>query len=95
MRPQAVKRRLHVLIAKPLVKRLSEHRGLIQAAKQNNVLVAMEVHKRWDPIYADARNRIRNLGDFTSFASYISSDLGTRDSTPPLQIEETQETIHL
>ena len=69
---EAVKRRLHVLIAKPLVKLLSEHRELVQAAKQNDVLVAMEVHKRWDPIYADARDRIRNLGDFSSFASYMS-----------------------
>jgi D-galacturonate reductase len=32
----------------------------------------MEVHKRWDPIYADARDRIRQLGDFSFFSSYMS-----------------------
>lgn len=69
---EAVRRQLHVLIAKPLVKRLSEHRELVQAAKQHSVLVAMEVHKRWDPIYVDARDRIRSLGDFSNFASYMS-----------------------
>ncbi len=69
---EAVTRRLHVLIAKPLVKTLAEHHELVQAAKRNNVLVALEVHKRWDPIYADARDRIRSLGDFSSFNSYMS-----------------------
>lgn len=69
---EAVRRRLHVLIAKPLVKRLSEHRELVREASENRVLVAMEVHKRWDPIYADARDRIRTMGDFSSFSAYMS-----------------------
>ena len=62
----------HVLIAKPIVKTVEEHRALSQAAEAAGVLVAMEVHKRWDPIYADARDRIRNLGDFSFFSSYMS-----------------------
>ncbi|MCA9197252.1 MAG: Gfo/Idh/MocA family oxidoreductase [Planctomycetales bacterium] len=69
---EAVRRKLHVLIAKPLVKSLDEHRQLLDAAQQYNVLVAMEVHKRWDPIYADARDRMRQLGDFSFFQSYMS-----------------------
>jgi D-galacturonate reductase len=32
----------------------------------------MEVHKRWDPIYADARDRIRQLGEFSYFSSFMS-----------------------
>jgi D-galacturonate reductase len=32
----------------------------------------MEVHKRWDPIYADARDRIRELGEFSYFQSFMS-----------------------
>ena len=32
----------------------------------------MEVHKRWDPLYTDARDRIRDLGDFSFFQSYMS-----------------------
>jgi D-galacturonate reductase len=69
---EAVERGLHVLVAKPLVKTLEEHLTLADAARRNGVLVAMEVHKRWDPIYADARDRIRQLGEFSFFASYMS-----------------------
>jgi D-galacturonate reductase len=69
---EAVERGLHVLIAKPIVKTLSEHLALADAARRSGVLVAMEVHKRWDPIYADARDRIRQLGDFSFFSSFMS-----------------------
>jgi D-galacturonate reductase len=68
----AVERGLHVLAAKPLVKTLDEHLRLMRAAEAKGVLVAMEVHKRWDPIYVDARDRIRGLGDFSFFQSYMS-----------------------
>jgi len=68
----AVERSLHVLIAKPIVKTVDQHQRLIDAASREGVLVAMEVHKRWDPIYADARDRIRMLGDFSFFHSYMS-----------------------
>jgi D-galacturonate reductase len=69
---EAVDRSLHVLIAKPIVKTLEEHLTLAEAARRNGVLVAMEVHKRWDPIYADARDRIRQLGEFSFFSSFMS-----------------------
>lgn len=69
---EAVRRGIHVLLAKPLVKTLAEHHELLALAKANNVLVALEVHKRWDPIYVDAKDRIQTMGDFSSFASYMS-----------------------
>ena len=69
---EAVRRGVHVLLAKPLVKTLEEHLQLLQEAKKTNTLVALEVHKRWDPIYVDARDRILGLGDFSSFNSYMS-----------------------
>src|SRR4029079_9725621 len=56
----------------PIVKTLDEHLTLAEAARRSGVLVAMEVHKRWDPIYADARDRIRQLGDFSFFQSFMS-----------------------
>src|SRR5262249_1475262 len=68
----AVERGLHVLVAKPLVHTLAQHLALERAAEARGVLVAVEVHKRWDPIYADARERARALGDFGFFASYMS-----------------------
>ena len=54
------------------MKTLQEHHALAAAALEHNVLVAMEVHKRWDPIYSDARDRIRQLGDCSFFNSYMS-----------------------
>jgi hypothetical protein len=34
--------------------------------------LAVEYHKRFDPIYSDARNRARNLGPFSYFYSYMA-----------------------
>ncbi|MFT5524064.1 MAG: D-galacturonate reductase [Pirellulaceae bacterium] len=68
----AVQRGCHVLIAKPIVKTVAQHLQLLQASAENDSLVAMEVHKRWDPIYVDARDRIRALGDFSFFQAYMS-----------------------
>ena len=76
----AVERGCHVLIAKPIVKTLDEHLELLAAAREKNVLVAMEVHKRWDPIYRDARDRIRQLGDFSHFQSYMSQPKSQLDT---------------
>ena len=50
---------MHVMVTKPLVKTLAEHRKIVQEAKNCNVLVCLEFHKRYDPIYNDAVNRIR------------------------------------
>ncbi|MBB6428208.1 Gfo/Idh/MocA family oxidoreductase [Algisphaera agarilytica] len=68
----AVERGLHVLIAKPIVQTVADHKALIEAGDRKGVLVAMEVHKRWDPIYADARDKIRDLGDFSFYNAYMS-----------------------
>jgi D-galacturonate reductase len=77
---EAVERGLHVLIAKPIVKTVQEHLKLARAATEHGVLVAMEVHKRWDPIYVDARDRIRNLGPFGYFSSYMSQPKSQLDT---------------
>lgn len=68
----AIERGLHVLVAKPAVQLLEHHRTLCQAARRNGVLVAVEFHKRFDPIYADAHDRIRNLGAFSYFSSTMT-----------------------
>lgn len=69
---EAIHARLHVLLAKPAVKTLNEHLGLIDAARERGVLVAVEFHKRWDPIYSDARSRIQQLGPFSFFSSTMT-----------------------
>jgi len=68
----AIRHQMHVLVAKPLVKTLEEHRKLIEAGQQQNVLVAIEMHKRFDPMYSDARDRARSYKDFSYMSSYMS-----------------------
>ena len=64
---------MHVLITKPPTKTLNDHELLVSEALKAKVLAAVEVHKRYDPIYIDARDRIsRNLGPFSFFSSYMS-----------------------
>lgn len=64
----------HVMVAKPLVLTLEEHHKLVELAREKNRLLLVEVHKRFDPIYADARQRLNSgsLGDFGYFQSYMS-----------------------
>jgi D-galacturonate reductase len=68
----AIQHGLHVLLTKPPVKVLKEQIELVKLAAEKNVLVSVEYHKRWDPMYADARERIRSLGDFGFFQSFMS-----------------------
>ena len=51
---------MHVMVTKPIVQSIEHHQILAKAAKENNVLVGVEVHKRLDPFYADARDRARS-----------------------------------
>lgn len=76
----AASKGLNVLVAKPIVKTTEEHDSLIEIAKEKEVIIAMEVHKRWDPIYSDAREKLRNLGDFSYFTSYMSQPKSQLDS---------------
>lgn len=69
---ECVRRGMHVLVTKPVVKTLEEHAELAREAAAHNVLVMVEVHKRFDPIYADARDRLRALGDFSFLHAYMS-----------------------
>ncbi len=48
---EAMEQGLHVLVAKPFVKTVEEHLALTHKAREKNVIAAMEVHKRWDPLY--------------------------------------------
>lgn len=63
---------MHVLIAKPLVKTVAEHDALENLSAEKGLLTMLEVHKRFDPIYADAVDRIKTLGEFGHFSAYMS-----------------------
>jgi D-galacturonate reductase len=71
---------MHTLIAKPLVKTTKEHRKLQKIAKKNDLLLMLEVHKRFDPIYADARDNIKIYGGFSYFNSYMSQPKSQLDT---------------
>ncbi len=78
---------MHVMITKPPVKTLSDHLELIQLTTEKDRLCAIEVHKRFDPIYVDARDRIADLGPFSYFSGFapgFSSVLApaTKPATP-------------
>ena len=80
MAMEAIEHGCHVLVAKPIVQTVEDHLALAAAAKSHGVLVAMEVHKRWDPIYVDARDRIRKLGEPSFFTSYMSQPKSQLDT---------------
>lgn len=65
-------RGMHVMITKPPVQTLADHLELIELAAEANRLCVIEVHKRFDPIYIDARDRIAGLGPFSFFSAYMS-----------------------
>ncbi len=67
-----IERGMHVCVTKPLVHALQQHRELAAMALQRGVMTYVEVHKRWDPIYIDARARLRSFGDFSFFQSFMS-----------------------
>ncbi|KAL0072136.1 hypothetical protein AAF712_001059 [Marasmius tenuissimus] len=68
----AIERGIHVLVTKPAVKLLSDHNALIEAAKKNNVVCFVEHHKRFDPVYSDARAKAATLGEFNFFNAWMS-----------------------
>ncbi|CAH0058966.1 unnamed protein product [Clonostachys solani] len=68
----AIERGIHVLLTKPAVKELAHHQDLIAKAREKNVYIFIEHHKRFDPAYSDARFKARTLGDFNYFYSYMS-----------------------
>ena len=68
-----IQRGMHVMVTKPIVQTLEHHQKLAKAAEEKGVLVALEVHKRLDPFYADARDRARSsLGNFQYMYAYMS-----------------------
>eukprot|EP01061_Rhynchopus_euleeides_P019803 TRINITY_DN32491_c0_g1_i1.p1 TRINITY_DN32491_c0_g1~~TRINITY_DN32491_c0_g1_i1.p1 ORF type:complete len:436 (+),score=155.61 TRINITY_DN32491_c0_g1_i1:49-1308(+) len=68
----ALERGLHVMVTKPIVKTLKEHLALVAKAKEKGSLLQIEVHKRFDPVYNDACARMKHLGDFNHYVSYMS-----------------------
>ena len=67
-----MERGLHVMVTKPVVKTLAEHTALLEAAKAKNVMVMVEVHKRFDPIYARPLPPQAMLAQYKRVLEYLS-----------------------
>lgn len=68
----AIEKGLHVLVTKPAVQLLAHHNDLITAAKKHGVVCMVEHHKRFDPVYSDARAKAAALGEFNFFSAWMS-----------------------
>ncbi|KAF9786019.1 D-galacturonic acid reductase [Thelephora terrestris] len=68
----AIERGIHVLVTKPAVQTLDHHNALIAAARKHNVVCFVEHHKRFDPVYSDAKARAQSLGEFNFFNAWMS-----------------------
>ncbi|KAH0590531.1 hypothetical protein H2248_000677 [Termitomyces sp. 'cryptogamus'] len=68
----AIEHGLHVLVTKPATQLLSHHNDLITAARKHNVVCFVEHHKRFDPVYSDAKARAATLGEFNYFNAWMS-----------------------
>ncbi|EEB94527.1 hypothetical protein MPER_06645, partial [Moniliophthora perniciosa FA553] len=61
------------LVTKPACQSyFSHHNELIAAAKKKNVVCFVEHHKRFDPVYSDARAKAATLGEFNFFQAWMS-----------------------
>ncbi|KAF9452606.1 NAD(P)-binding protein [Macrolepiota fuliginosa MF-IS2] len=68
----AIEKGLHVLVTKPATQLLSHHNELIAAAEKHKVVCFVEHHKRFDPVYSDAKARAQTLGEFNFFNAWMS-----------------------
>ncbi|KAI0079594.1 D-galacturonic acid reductase [Panus rudis PR-1116 ss-1] len=68
----AIDKGMHVLVTKPATQLLSHHLDLVKAAKEKNVVCFVEHHKRFDPVYSDARARAASLGEFNFYNAWMS-----------------------
>lgn len=64
--------KMYVLVVKFLVKILEEYEKLIEVGKEYNVLVVVEMYKRFDLMYFDVCDCVCSYGDFSYMNSYMS-----------------------
>jgi len=76
----AIERGMHVLVTKPATQSLAHHTDLITAAKKHEVVCFVEHHKRFDPVYSDARARAQKLGEFNFFSAWMSQPKSQLDT---------------
>ena len=63
---------MHVLVTKPAVQLLKHHQELIELAQKHKVVCFVEHHKRFDPVYSDAKAKAAALGECNFFSAWMS-----------------------
>ncbi|WP_195863796.1 Gfo/Idh/MocA family protein [Aerococcus urinae] len=63
----------HLLIEKPLASTVEDCQAILETAEANNVRVAVDFHKRWDPTAIHVFNTL-NDGDAYPIRGYMSMD---------------------
>lgn len=69
---EAIRRGMHVIIAKPAFTRLDHHRQVAEEARKQQVLACVENHKRYDPVYSHFKDTVAALGELSYFSAYMS-----------------------
>lgn len=57
---EAAKRKLHIIVQKPLSTDIEEGREMIEAARENQVMLYVDFHKRFDPAHIQLKNAIKS-----------------------------------
>ena len=62
---EAARRKIHLLVQKPLTTDVQEGREIIAAAEENNIMLYVDFHKRFDPGHIQLRQAVQSgkLGD--------------------------------
>lgn len=70
---QCINAGLHVMVEKPLATTVEDCEKILDAAEKNNVRVAVDFHKRWDPAAIYTYNQL-NEGDHYPIRGYMNMD---------------------
>lgn len=78
----ALKAKAHVLTEKPMCLSLAEADAIIEAAEQNNRIVGVDMHKRYDPDHLRIRDDLtKRVGDPLYGTAYLEEPLEVSTST--------------
>ena len=69
-----IERGIDVLIEKPLATSVEECEELVRLAKEKNVRVAVDFHKRWDPAYIAIKDEAKKEESGKFIRGYMSLD---------------------
>ena len=57
---EAARRKIHLLVQKPLATDILEGHEMVRAAEENNILLYVDFHKRFDPAHIQLRNAVQS-----------------------------------